>query len=301
MNKIYDCVIIGAGISGMTASIYLKRYNLNVLVLENNVPGGQIVSAPLVENYPGYKQIEGYNLANNIYEQMKSLNVEYKYGTVTNIKLEDNIKIVQTDKEEYSTKTVLIATGRVYRKLNLPDEQALIGKGISYCATCDGMFFKDKVVAVVGGGNSALEEGLYLAELAKKIYIINRSNELKGDNYLQTQVKEKDNIEILYNEEITKLNKKDNFLESIDLKNKNIIVDGIFIYIGLEPNTKFLNELPIELENNFIIVDKDMKTSINGIYASGDVIKKELYQLITSASEGAIAASSIKKFIEKSN
>lgn len=301
MNKIYDCIIIGSGISGMTASIYLKRYNLNVLVLENNVPGGQIVSAPIVENYPGYKQIEGYNLANNIYEQMKNLNIEYKYGNVTNIKLEEDIKIVQTDKEEYSTKTVLIATGRVYRKLNLPLEEELIGKGISYCATCDGMFFKDKVVAVVGGGNSALEEALYLSELTKKIYIINRSNELKGDNYLQTQVKEKDNIEILYNEEITKLNKKDNYLESIDLKNKNILVDGIFIYIGLEPNTRFLNNLQIELENNFIIVDKDMKTSIKGIYASGDVIKKELYQLITSASEGAIAANSIKKYIEKSN
>ena len=296
MNNIYDSIIIGAGISGMTAAIYLKRYNLNVLIIEKEIPGGQISKASIIENYPGIEKIDGITLSTNLLKQIENLKLKLNYEEVKEIKEENNIKIVKTEKNEYKTKSIIIATGRRPKSLNIGEEE-YIGKGLSYCATCDGMLYKDKNVIVVGGGNSALEESLYLSDICKKVTILNRSNKLKADEILVNKVQTKENIEILYNEEIRNIKEEnDKIIGIITKSNKEIICDGIFVYIGLTPNTEFLTE--IQKENEYILVNKNQETNIKGIYAVGDVTKKQLYQLVTSASDGAIAANHIKNSIQ---
>ena len=296
MNNIYDSIIIGAGISGMTAAIYLKRYNLNVLLIEKEIPGGQISKASIIENYPGIEKIDGITLSTNLLKQIENLKLKLNYEEVKEIKEENNIKIVKTEKNEYKTKSIIIATGRRPKSLNIGEEK-YIGKGLSYCATCDGMLYKDKNVIVVGGGNSALEESLYLSDICKKVTILNRSNKLKADEILVNKVQTKENIEILYNEEIRNIKEEnDKIIGIITNNNKEIICDGIFVYIGLTPNTEFLTE--IQKENEYILVNKNQETNIKGIYAVGDVTKKQLYQLVTAASDGAIAANHIKNSIQ---
>lgn len=295
MNNIYDSIIIGAGISGMTAAIYLKRYNLNVLIIEKEIPGGQISKASIIENYPGIEKIDGITLSTNLLKQIENLELKLNYEEVKEIKEENNIKIIKTEKNEYKTKSVIIATGRRPKSLNIGEEK-YIGKGLSYCATCDGMFYKNKQVIVVGGGNSALEESLYLSDICKKVTILNRSDKLKADEILVNKVQTKENIEILYNEEIKNIQEENDKIIGIITKNdKEIICDGIFVYIGLTPNTEFLKE--IQKENEYILVNSNQETNIKGIYAVGDVTKKQLYQLVTAASDGAIAANHIKNNI----
>lgn len=295
MNNIYDSIIIGAGISGMTAAIYLKRYNLNVLIIEKEIPGGQISKASIIENYPGIEKIDGITLSTNLLKQIENLELKLNYEEVKEIKEENNIKIIKTEKNEYKTKSVIIATGRRPKSLNIGEEK-YIGKGLSYCATCDGMFYKNKQVIVVGGGNSALEESLYLSDICKKVTILNRSDKLKADEILVNKVQTKENIEILYNEEIKNIQEENDKIIGIITKNdKEIICDGIFVYIGLTPNTEFLKE--IQKEKEYILVNSNQETNIKGIYAIGDVTKKQLYQLVTAASDGAIAANHIKNNI----
>lgn len=292
MNNIYDSIIIGAGISGMTAAIYLKRYNLNVLIIEKEIPGGQIAKASLIENYPGIKKTDGITLSTNLLEQIESLNLKINYEEVKEIKEENNIKIVKTNNNEYKTKSIIIATGRRPKSLNIGEEK-YIGKGLSYCATCDGMFYKDKEVIIVGGGNSALEESLYLSDICKKVTILNRSDKLKADNILIHKVQERKNIEIIYKEEIKEIKEENDKIIGIITKNNNeLSCEGIFVYIGLIPNTNFIKE--INMENGYILINNNQETNIKGIYAIGDVTKKSLYQLITAASDGAIAANHIK-------
>lgn len=290
MQKTYDVIIIGAGIAGMTAAIYLKRYNLDVLILEQNIPGGQISKASIIENYPGIKKIDGTTFSMNLLEQISDLKIDINYEKVIKIETE-KIKIVKTESQKYYTKNIIIATGRRPKSLNIGEEK-YIGKGISYCATCDGMFYKNKDVIVVGGGNSALEESLYLSDICNKVTILNRSDKLKADEILIDKINKRSNIEILLNSNIKKINGKE-FIESIELMDNKILnCNAIFIYIGLIPNTEIFD---VKKENGYIIVDKDQMTNINNIYAIGDVVKKDLYQLITAASEGAIAANNIKR------
>ena len=186
----YDVIIIGCGCSGISAAIYAKRSNMNVLIIESDAPGGQINKSSFIENYPGYDKIDGPSLAFKMFEQLQKLNVDYKYGTVNDIKLEENKKIVVTNKGVFETKTIIIASGRKPKKLNIENEERLSGNGISWCAICDGNLYKNKNVAIIGGGNSALEESLYLSDIANKVTIINRSNKLRGDRFLQEKVKE---------------------------------------------------------------------------------------------------------------
>lgn len=290
----YDCVVIGSGIAGMTAAIYLKRADLNIILLEKSIPGGQINRSAKVENYPGFKQIDGPTLASQIYEQIINLGVQYKYDDVKDIKKLDTGFEIITEKNNYLTKKVIVASGREANELNLPNEKELIGAGISYCAICDGAFFKNKDVAVVGGGNSALEETLYLSSICKKIYLIIRSNKFRADLSLVKRIEKLQNVEIIRNSNITKINKDNDFLSEIVLNNsKKLDVDGLFIYIGQTPNTNYLNSLEIQKNGKYLIVDKNMQTSIPGIYACGDVIDKKLYQLSTAVGEGALAATSI--------
>lgn len=293
MNK-YDCIVIGAGVAGMTAALYLKRANMNILLLEKEMPGGQLNKIIEIENYPGFTKINGTDLALSIYNQIKSQKIEYKSGNVLNITLKDDYKLVKTNKDEFLTKNIIIATGRIPKKLNLANEDKLIGHGISYCAICDGIFFKEKVVAIYGGGNSALSAALYLSNIASKVYIINRSSKLRADEILKEKINKKDNIEVLFNSQITKLNEKDKILESINVNDEKLSINGLFIYIGFNPDISYLERLNIENNNGYIIVDNNMETNIKGIYACGDIISKNIYQLATAIGEAAIAATSVK-------
>lgn len=300
-NNLYDVVIVGAGVAGMTAAIYLKRFGFKVLIIEKDSPGGQVNRASIIENYPGFKSIDGPSLAYNIYEQLMSLHIDYKYGNVIEIKANDDKKTVITDHDIFECKAVVIASGRISRKLKINNENELIGRGISYCAICDGLLFKDRDVCVIGGGNSAIEESLYLAKICKSVTIINRSNQLKADLKLVDLIKKHENIKVLYNSVINTINEKNGILESLDIKEndeiKHIKTSGLFIYIGSEPDTSFINT--IDKSNNYIIVDKNMETNIKGIYACGDVINKSLYQITTAVGEASIAANSVKKYLNR--
>ncbi|MBP3921246.1 MAG: FAD-dependent oxidoreductase [Bacilli bacterium] len=295
MQKIYDAVIIGAGIAGITSAIYLKRAGLDIVIIDSYAPGGQLNKISTIENYPGFKQITGPELSQNLYEQLKQQQIEYKYGKAEEIIDKTTTKIVKTDQEQLETKYIILALGRTPNKLNIEKEDKLLNKGISYCALCDGPLFKNKNVAVVGSGNSAIEESLYLSKICNKITILIRNDKIKAEEKMVQQLKNRPNIEIKYNTQIKEIIEENNKLKAIKTNNETIEVQGLFIYIGSTPNTKFLPN--IETENKFIKVDKNMKTSIDKIYAVGDVIKKDVYQLTTAASDATIAAIAIKNEI----
>ncbi len=293
MNQHFDCIIIGAGISGCTAAIYLKRAGLNILMLEKKAIGGQIINTSEIENYPTITSTDGFTFSENLKKQIENLNIEIKYEEVLDIK-NNTIKEVITKNNIYLTKNIIISTGRTPRKLELDNENTLLGKGISYCATCDGFFYKNKDVAILGGGNSALEAAIYLSKICNSITIINRSEKLRADYELINEVKNLENIQIIYNEQIKELKENNGYLDGIVLNDRTLKVDGLFVYIGLIPTLPFIKNVNLNLDNGYIAVDDKMKTNIDGIYACGDIIKKDLYQIITAASEGAIAASNIK-------
>lgn len=284
----HKVVILGSGIAGMTAGIYLKRGGLDVLVVEDNIPGGVLNEIPSIENYPGYKEISGPDLAMNIYNQLTKLGVKILNKKITSIDL--NNKIINNNiKYEY----LVIATGRKSRMLSLEHEKELLGKGISTCALCDGFFYKDKKVAVVGGGSSSLTEALYLSKICKEVIIIHRRDKLTSDKYLIDKVNSTKNIKVLYNSNITKYNQNNNKLTSVIINNKdNLEVEGVFLAIGSTPNSEIFN---VNKDNNYIIVDSNYMTNIDKVYAIGDVIKKDYYQLSTAASDAVVAASNIIK------
>ena len=284
----HKVVILGSGIAGMTAGIYLKRGGLDVLVVEDNIPGGVLNEIPSIENYPGYEEISGPDLAMNIYNQLTKLGVKILNKKITSIDL--NNKIINNNiKYEY----LVIATGRKSRMLSLEHEKELLGKGISTCALCDGFFYTDKKVAVVGGGSSSLTEALYLSKICKEVIIIHRRDKLTADKYLIDKVNSTKNIKVLYNSNITKYNQNNNKLTSVTINNKdNIEVEGVFLAIGSTPNSEIFN---VNKDNNYIIVDSNYMTNIDKVYAIGDVIKKDYYQLSTASSDAVVAASNIIK------
>lgn len=284
----HKVVILGSGIAGMTAGIYLKRGGLDVLVVEDNIPGGVLNEIPSIENYPGYEEISGPDLAMNIYNQLTKLGVKILNKKITSIDL--NNKIINNNiKYEY----LVIATGRKSKMLSLEHEKELLGKGISTCALCDGFFYKDKKVAVVGGGSSSLTEALYLSKICKEVIIIHRRDKLTSDKYLIDKVNSTKNIKVLYNSNITKYNKNNNKLTSVIINNKdNLEVEGVFLAIGSTPNSEIFN---VNKDNNYIIVDSNYMTNIDKVYAIGDVIKKDYYQLSTAASDAVVASSNIIK------
>lgn len=284
----HKVVILGSGIAGMTAGIYLKRGGLDILVVEDNIPGGVLNEIPSIENYPGYEEISGPDLAMNIYNQLTKLGVKILNKKITSIDL--NNKIINNNiKYEY----LVIATGRKSRMLSLEHEKELLGKGISTCALCDGFFYKDKKVAVVGGGSSSLTEALYLSKICKEVIIIHRRDKLTADKYLIDKVNSTKNIKVLYNSNITKYNQNNNKLTSVTINNKdNLEVEGVFLAIGSTPNSEIFN---VNKDNNYIIVDSNYMTNIDKVYAIGDVIKKDYYQLSTASSDAVVAASNIIK------
>ena len=285
MKYDFDCVVVGSGIAGMTAAIYLKRSNVNVLILDNDAPGGLLNKISIIENYPGFDKISGPDLAYKIFEQVNKLGIEIRYGKVLDI----NNHIVKTDIEEISANKVILALGRKARKLENTNDI----KNISYCALCDGNLYKDKVVAIVGYSNSALEEAIYLSDICKKVIIIGRGSKFNGEDSLIDRIKKINNIEIQLDCVIETLNKENESLTEI-ITNKGLFkVDGMFVSIGYEPNVTFLND--INKDNGYIIVDNKMKTNIDYIYACGDIIKKDIYQLTTAVGEATIAAINVKK------
>ena len=284
----HKVVILGSGIAGMTAGIYLKRGGLDVLVVEDNIPGGVLNEIPSIENYPGYEEISGPDLAMNIYNQLTKLGVKILNKKITSIDLDNKI-INNNIKYEY----LVIATGRKSRMLSLEHEKELLGKGISTCALCDGFFYKDKVVAVVGGGSSSLTEALYLSKICKEVIIIHRRDKMTADKYLIDKVNSTKNIKVLYNSNVTKYNLSNNKLTSVTINNKdNLEVEGVFLAIGSTPNSEIFN---VNKDNNYIIVDSNYMTNIDKVYAIGDVIKKDYYQLSTASSDAVVAASNIIK------
>lgn len=296
----YHTVIIGSGVAGMTAAIYLKRARKDICILENGVPGGQITLASSVENYPGFSSITGSDLALNIYNQVLNLGVTYKYTKANQVKVEDDFITVITDKEEIKCKNLIIATGRAPRKLEVTLEDRLVGSGISFCATCDSSLYKDKKVAVVGGGTAALEEAIYLSKICNSVTLIHRRDTFSATDALVNDVKNTKNITILTNRTVKEFKINDNKLSGIVLEDKQnnqeeITVDGCFEYIGQVPNTKIFENLDILDDKGYVNVDKNYQTKISGIYAVGDCVKKDLYQVVTACSEGAIAANNIIK------
>lgn len=286
----WDIIIVGAGPAGLTAALYALRANKKVLIFEAKTYGGQIINAACIENYPGIDKISGFDYATNLYNQVVNLGAEFKFETV--LKVDEN-RVVYTNKDTYQAKSIILATGAENRKLKIAREEQLVGRGISYCATCDGNFYKGKDVAVVGGGNTALEDAIYLSNLANKVYLIHRRDEFRADDKIVLEVKEKDNIELVVNSNVVEL-VGDEFLESIVVDNngttRKIDVSGLFIAVGQEPkNEIFKNVVDLD-DKGYIISDDGVHTKARGIYVAGDARVKELRQLTTAVSDGAIAS-----------
>lgn len=296
----YDIVIIGAGPAGLTAAIYARRALKNVLVLEALTYGGQIINTPSIDNYPVNPGISGYEFAEKLYNQAKDLGAEIKFERVIEIKNDDSKKVI-TNKNSYEAKSIILATGNENRKLGVEREKEFVGKGISYCATCDGAFYRNKVVAVVGGGNTALEEAMYLTDIATKVYLIHRRDEFRGEDALVNLLKKKGNIEFILNSNVTSLNGEDK-LESIEVTNnggnKQVFeVNGLFVAVGRIPeNENFRSIIDLE-ESGYVNAGEDCHTNVDGIFVAGDVRKKSVRQLVTATSDGAIAATEAIKYI----
>ena len=290
----YKTIILGAGISGISCAIYLKRAGIEPLIIENNVPGGQLNKIGTIENYPGYKNISGPELSMNLLEQTNNINIEY--NDITSIDFTN--KIINTKNKKYKYDYLVFATGRREKLLGIDNEEYYIGSGISLCATCDGALYKDKEVIVVGGGNSAASEAIYLSNLCKKVTLIHRRNNLRADNILKERINNKENIEILFNSIIKEYIIENNKITGVKLNNETkLSCDCIFIAIGSIPNSELFTG---KKENDYINVNNNLETSIKDVYACGDVIKKELYQLITASSEGVVVANNIIKSINGS-
>ncbi len=296
-----DMIIVGAGTAGLSAAIYAQRAGLNALVLEGNTYGGQIVNTPDIENYPGIAHISGFDFATGLYQQALDLGAKVQYEKVLEVIDEGEIKVVKTAKNEYKTKALILATGLVRRHIGIKNEDKLTGKGISYCATCDGAFFRNKVVAVNGGGNVALEDAQYLADLCEKVYLIHRRNEFRAEQAEIKRIMEKKNVEFVYNSTVTKLNGED-YLQSIEVTDKEgrirqLDVSALFIAIGQIPlNEVFKNVVDLD-EAGYIQADEFGNTNHAGIFAAGDCRVKSLRQLTTAASDGANAATSAYHYL----
>lgn len=294
----YDIIIVGAGPAGLTSAIYAKRAMKSVLVLEALSYGGQIINTLSIENYPALPNISGFDFATNLYNQAKELGVDVKFEKVLEIN-DGSLKKVVTSKESYECKSVIIATGCDNRKLGLDLEEELTGRGISYCATCDGNFYKGKIVAVVGGGNTALEDALYLSDIASKVYLIHRREEFRGEETTLNLLKKKENVEFILNSNVTELigNEK---LEKIVINNdKEIDVSGLFIAVGKIPLNDGFKELINLSDGGYVLATEDCHTNVPGIFVAGDVRKKDLRQLVTATSDGAVAASEAIKYINE--
>ncbi|MGM8215239.1 thioredoxin-disulfide reductase [Bacillaceae bacterium W0354] len=303
-DRIYDVIIAGAGPAGMTAAVYTSRADLDTLMLERGMPGGQMANTEDVENYPGYDHILGPDLSTKMFEHSQKFGAEYAYGDIKEIVDGEEYKIVKAGDKEYKTRAVIITTGAEYKKIGVPGESEFQGRGVSYCAVCDGAFFKGKNLFVVGGGDSAVEEGVYLTRFAKKVTIIHRRDELRAQKILQQRAFDNDKIDFYWNTEMKEIKGTDGKVSTAVLYNNETgeereeEIDGIFIYIGMLPLTEPFKNLGITNDEGYIVTNENMETSIPGIFAAGDVREKELRQIVTATGDGSIAAQSAQHYIE---
>ncbi|NMF05702.1 thioredoxin-disulfide reductase [Clostridium beijerinckii] len=297
-----DIIIIGGGPAALTAALYAGRAGLNALMLEKQYEGGQIVTTNEVENYPGFRSITGPELANTMYEHAKDFGSIMEYEEVIDIKVDGDIKKVITGVNTYESKVIILSMGAKPKKLGVDREEELTGKGVSYCATCDGGFFRKKVVAVVGGGDTAVEDALHLSRIAEKVYVIVRRDSLRANKSAQKKLFETNNVEIIWNSGVTKLNGEEK-LSGIEIKNNkdgkidNLEVNGVFVAIGSDPSSELVKDLVALDKNGYIIADESCKTNVDGIFAIGDIRTKEVRQVLTAAADGAVSIYGAEKYL----
>lgn len=305
MTKQADVVVIGAGPGGLTAALYASRSNLSVIILDRGIYGGQMNNTAEIENYPGFKSILGPDLAQNMYDGATQFGAEYVYGNVTNVEDQGEYKLIHTDDGEYQAKAVVIATGADHRKLGVPGEQEYSGRGVSYCAVCDGAFFKNREVAVIGGGDSAVEEGLYLAQLASKVTIIHRRDQLRAQKIIQQRAFDNDKIEFVWNantEEILGDEQKVTgvrYTDKVTGEEHVLPASGAFIYVGIDALTDGFQNLNILDEKGWVVTDEHMRTAVPGIFAIGDVRQKDLRQITTAVGDGGVAGQQAFNYIQE--
>ena len=305
MTTVKESIIIGSGPAGLTAAIYLSRAMIDPIVFMGPNPGGQLITSPLIENYPGTKSISGCDLMFNIISQVQDNNVELIYESVSSIELNKNntFTVNYSNNESLITKTILIATGASHNKLNIPGEDKFIGKGVSWCATCDGPLYKNKRVAVVGGGNTAVIEALFLSNIASEVLLIHRRDKLRADASDIVKLNDKTNIKCIFNSIVTSINGSNN-VESIKLLNvldnstSDIQLDAVFIAIGTKPSSNLVKGI-VNIDESGYIISNNTKTSCNGIFAAGDVVSGSLKQAIYAAGQGALAAVKIQEYLGK--
>ena len=303
-QETYDVIIVGAGPAGMTAAVYTSRANLSTLLIERGIPGGQMANTQDVENYPGFDHVLGPDLSNKMFEHAKKFGAVYEYGDIKEIVDEGRLKKVVTTKKEFYAKSVIIATGADHKKLGVPGENELGGLGVSYCAVCDGAFFKGRELVVLGGGDSAVEEAVYLTRFASKVTIIHRRDQLRAQKILQERAFSNEKIEFIWNKEVTSINEGNGTVNTVTLKDtktgeqSQFPANGVFIYVGTLPLNSAFKNLDIIKEEGYVVTNEAMATKIPGIYAAGDIRDKTLRQIVTATGDGSIAAQSVQHYIE---
>ena len=299
----YDTIIIGSGPAGMTAALYAARSNLKVALIEQGAPGGQMNNTSDIENYPGYDLISGPELSMKMHEPLEKFGVENLYGIVTAVEDHGNFKKVLTDDNSYETKTVIIATGAKHRPLAVAGEETYNSRGVSYCAVCDGAFFRGQDLLVVGGGDSAVEEALFLTRFANKVTIVHRRDELRAQKVLQERAFANDKVDFIWDSVVKEIKGNDLKVTNVDIENvktgqvNNYAFGGVFIYVGLDPVSSMVKELDITDEAGWIPTDDHMKTKVAGVFAIGDVRQKDLRQITTAVADGAVAAQEAYQYI----
>lgn len=300
----YDLIIIGAGPAGMSAAVYAARAELNFIVIEGSMmQGGQVLTTYDVDNYLGLPGIGGFEMGMKFAEHAKKLGVSFVTENVISMDVAGEVKKVVTDKKEYETKTIIIATGAVHRKAGIPGEAEFTGKGVSYCATCDGAFFRNKTTAVVGGGDVAVEDAIYLARMCEKVYLVHRRDEFRAAKSLVNKAKNTQNIEIVLDSTVERISGEAK-VSTIEVKNKKtgntaeLAVDGVFFAVGMQPVTAFVDKSVQMNEAGYIVAGEDCATNVPGVYAAGDIRTKQLRQIITAAADGANAVTSVEKYIQ---
>ncbi|CAM5797025.1 MULTISPECIES: thioredoxin-disulfide reductase [Brevibacillus] len=305
-QKIYDVIIAGAGPAGMTAAVYTSRANMSTLMLERGIPGGQMANTEEIENYPGFGSILGPDLSTKMFEHAQKFGAEYAYGEIKEVKDEEPYKRVITSDKEYLAKSVIIATGAEHRLLGVPGEKELSGRGVSYCAVCDGAFFRGKELVVVGGGDSAVEEAVFLTRFASKVTIIHRRDQFRAQKILQKRAFDNEKIEVIWDTVVKEI-RGDGKVQSVLLENlktgeeREFPTDGAFIYVGMDPLTESVRNLGITNEAGYVLTDERMHTKVKGVFAAGDVREKMLRQVVTATGDGSIAAQSAQHYVEELN
>lgn len=304
-EKNYDVIIIGAGPAGMTAAVYTSRANLSTLMIERGIPGGQMANTEDVENYPGFESILGPELSNKMFEHAQKFGAEYAYGDIKEIVDGKEYKTVKAGSKEYKARAIVISAGAEYKKIGVPGEKELGGRGVSYCAVCDGAFFKNKELVVVGGGDSAVEEGVYLTRFASKVTIVHRRDKLRAQSILQARAFDNEKIDFKWNKTVKEIHEENGkvgrltLVDTVTGEEEEFKADGVFIYIGMLPLSKPFENLGITNEEGYIETNAQMETKVPGIFAAGDIREKTLRQIVTATGDGSIAAQSVQHYVEE--